>query len=37
MIAGTYLLCGELLMVSAWMFGADELNAASSIFTDPTE
>jgi MFS family permease len=32
MIAGTYLLSGGLLMVSAWMFGADKLNATTQTF-----
>ena len=29
MIAGTYLLSGALLLVSAWLFGADKLNATT--------
>jgi MFS family permease len=29
MIAGTYLLSGGLLLVSAWLFGADALNATT--------
>jgi MFS family permease len=32
MIAGTYLLSGGLLMVSAWLFGADKLNATTQTF-----
>jgi MFS family permease len=32
MIAGTYLLSGGLLMISAWMFGADILNAHTQTF-----
>ena len=29
MIAGTYLLSGGLLLVSAWLFGADKLKATT--------
>ena len=32
MIAGTYLLSGGLLVISAWMFGADKLNATTQTF-----
>jgi MFS family permease len=32
MIAGTYLLSGGLLMISAWLFGADKLNATTQTF-----
>ena len=32
MIGGTYLLSGGLLMVSAWLFGADVLNATTQTF-----
>jgi len=32
MIAGTYLLSGLLLVISAWMFDADKLNATSQTF-----
>ena len=32
MIAGTYLLSGGLLMISAWMFGEDKLNATTQTF-----
>ncbi len=32
MIGGTYLLSGALLAVSAWMFGADKLNATTQTF-----
>ena len=32
MIAGTYLMSGLLLVVSAWLFGADKLNATTQTF-----
>jgi MFS family permease len=32
MIAGTYLLSGGLLMISAWLFGAEKLNATTQTF-----
>ena len=32
MIAGTYLLSGGLLLISAWLFGEDELNATTQTF-----
>ena len=32
MIAGTYLLSGGLLMISAWLFRADKLNATTQTF-----
>ena len=32
MIGGTYLLSGGLLMVSAWLFGADDLTATTQTF-----
>jgi MFS family permease len=32
MIGGTYLLSGGLLMISAWMFGEDKLNATTQTF-----
>ncbi len=33
MIAGTYLLSGGMLLVSAWLFGADKLNATTQTLT----